>query len=174
MAGKAKPKDIFTQFKVIRIKTDNANSTTLVGGAADDPVIDTNLSIRGGYAWLIHNIEWWLPCEVDAAAAESAVDAVLCTVGGLAALPLLTDKGVISKCTLMTDAVTSGGMGLYQPHNVHFLPALPLAAPNIYLYAASRTNQTGLRDEYVEARLHITTIEMDNALYAELAEVWGY
>lgn len=155
-------KDAFLQFAVVKVTTDAANSTVLV-----QATLETGLSIRGGLAWLIHLLEWFLPHQ---AATLADMSGVLCTVKGLTALPALGDKGVLSRA----DWVSNSASEMWQPHRQSFLPPVPIASPSLTLYAKSTADVAGLRGKEAHCRIGYTCITLDAALYQEIAEVWGW
>lgn len=166
--GKEKARDLFMQFAAVRVLLDGADSSTLVEGK-----VPTGLSVRGGLIWLIHQVEWMLPNHLLTQASVE-LEAAVCTVAGLAAMPQIHEKGVVAVdiegCLLLTEGMT------YFRHPVKdgFLPPVPLAAPNLSIYAKSGVDDANVRGEAVIARVGFTTAPLTNDVYAEIAETWGY
>lgn len=146
--------------------TDAADSSTL-----EETTINTGLSIRGAMIWLVHKVEIiWPRFTVD----EADLTACLCTVGGLAAMPSMADRGVIWKSQRTLEAGAAGRS--YEPlkESEGYLPPIPLAAPSISIYLATATDQTELRAKMIQIRVGFTTAPLDAQAYTEIAETWGW
>lgn len=163
----ANSKDLYMQFADVSVNLDSSNTTTLVEGN-----VNTGLSIRGGLVWLIHLIEIiFAEGETTASVTQNIA---LSTTPDLAAMPDLGDAGVICKAEKQVILVTSGVAFNLQPSAFHYLPPIPLAAPQISIYANTTADNSPLRGDLVEARIGFTTVPLDSALYAEIAETWGW
>lgn len=170
MAKFATTKDLYMNFKDVEVDLDSTTSTaTLV-----EAETDTGLTIRGGLVWLLHLIEWYF--SDDAAAASVTQIACLSTVAGQATMPELTDKGTIAKAQSAFQFATGVGFqfGLMQPFAQHYLPPIPIASPQICLYAKTNVDNSNLDGDTIRARIGFTTAPLDNAMYTEIAETWGW
>lgn len=165
--AKADPSDLYMNFADISVDLDAANSASLVEGQ-----FKTGLSVRGQLAWIVHSIEVYF---ADAAVATSIQELAVCTVGELATMPDLGDKGVIHKCReRLLYAGAAFAAAVYRPYGKEFLPPVPLASPNLSVYAKTAADDANLRGETIEVRLGFTTVPMDSKLVLEIAETWGY
>lgn len=164
--GKATSKDLYMQFLDVSVLLDGSDIRTLVSGK-----VDTGLSIRGELAFLIHKIEVLFATGQDTGGLQTVS---LCTLGSLAAMPDLGGQGVLCKAERGLAWATSGITQITGPTALHYLPPLPLAAPEIHVYAQGDTDISALRGQKIEARLGFTTIPLDAAMYTEIAETWGW
>jgi len=166
----ATARDLYVNFAVAKSAYDAANTTTLMHAT-----IETGLSIRGGLAWLIHFIDFWFAPNNGANAHTQSL--ALSTRRDLAAMPGLGDQGLIDRCDTYFLYSTAIGQGWYpdlRPVRRPFLPPIPIASPAITLYNVVSINEGSLQGKEVIARIGFTTVPMSNALYTEIAEVWGW
>lgn len=152
------------QFKYIDVAS-GADASVLAEGTAA-----TGLSIRGQYAWLIHELQFDAPKPPDGA--DFYLNACLSVVGGETAMPELDDKGVIEKFTSYGLFTTSG----YQvkewcPRKVTWQPPVIIASPQLSMYVQG-TNDAALNSKTYRMRIGYTTIPMSQSEYLEIAETW--
>lgn len=166
MPKKALARDMYMQFKDVSVEYDGSDSSVLVEGQ-----VDTGLSVRGQLIWLVHLVEFFF---ADDEGASQAQYVRICTRRGLVVLPDIGDNGVISGAERQLVVITSGTGFTMQPLVNHYLPPIPLASPQLSIYAETRTNEVTLRGDTVEARLGFTTAPLDSAAYTEIAETWGW
>lgn len=163
----ATTRDLYVQFKSIE-GVYGANATTL-----QEDTVDTGLSIRGGLVWCIHFIEWWTHMGFTSPNLQT-YDLVLSTVPGQAALPALGDRGTIGYYSGRTYLNTSGAGLIHQPHMQQLLPPVPIAAPQLVLYAQCGADLAGDRNQPFAVRIGFTTAPLSAAMYTEIAETWGW
>lgn len=165
MTKQNNPTDVFMQFAAL------AGVWPAVTTVLTEVALKTGLSIRGGLMWLIHRIEFLteLPRTSDSEVAVS-----LSVRDGLVALPQLDDPGCLAELSVSQYYVTSGGNILQLPFAQHFLPPIPLAAPNLSLYFMSSPDQPTLDGTKIRCRVGYTTSPLDAKSYAEIAETWAY
>jgi len=166
-AAELKHKDVFMQFKDFRISLDAADSSTLVTVS-----FDTGLSVRGQLMWLCHLVEVWNP--VRAFANPVICEMALSTRAGLAVFPEIGDPGLIFKESHAGHVITTGGQTTRDPHQLRFLPPIPLAAPNLSMYAQMDADEAAYRGVLLTARMGYTTTPLDAGAYVEIAETWGW
>lgn len=165
MPKEPKPTDVFMQFAAF---SGVWPGVTTVLSTAD---LKTGLSIRGGIMWLIHMVEL-----ITAAPNLNGihVQVSLSVRDALTVFPKLDDPGVLAHMEMEAHFNTSGRMIWGFPMVSHFLPPIPLAAPNLSLYWQSSADDAGLDGEDVIARVGYTTSPLDAKAYAEIAETWAY
>ena len=170
MAKKETSKDLFMQFA----------SIAGVLGAADSSVLQafqlpTGLSVRGGLLWLVHAVQFFHPMHKSLAVGAQGIRLSLSTHVNEATLPGLEDPGVIAVCLPFLQQITAeNAYGYSGPgEDQHYLPPVPLAAPVLTLYAESNADEMNLWSAPVGVRIGYTTSPLDEASYAEIAEVWG-
>jgi hypothetical protein len=163
----ATSKDLYMQFKGHESAWDGSNTTTLV-----EKEMDTGLSIRGGLVWLIHMVEWFITATLSTDLTHHR--ACLNSVAGQTSLPTLTAIGTLAYVDVIGKCVSSGGGFVSMPIAEKFLPPVPFAKPNLSLYCAMSGNIAAMQGEDVLARICFTTEELDQAMYQEIAEVWGW
>jgi len=165
------PKDIFMQFAALRVALDGVATQTL-----KEAKLNTGLSIRGGLIWLIHRIEFIADGILTAAGVSGRLWEALSTLPNQALLPELDDKGCLAQMVRIAEAAAaSDGIGSsIMPKVFHFLPPIPLAAPSLSFYAKTGLHIASMVDEVQTCRIGFTTAPLDQGLYAEIAEVWGY
>lgn len=165
----AKAKDLYMNFANVLLSYDASNSATLVSAK-----VDTGLSIRGGLVWLIHFIDFWF--ANDPSAGHVTQQMALSTVNGLAAMPEITDKGLIERVDLQSFYYTAAGFqyGVGARKKENHLPPIPMASPQVVLYAKTAADITTIRGDAIKCRIGFTTAELDAAMYTEIAEVWGW
>jgi hypothetical protein len=166
MAGTSR--DLYMQFKDISVALNASDSSYLV---TDE--MDTGLSIRGQLVWLIHLIEVFFQYTTGGSGAQ-VINFALSTVADLAALPALGDKGCLIVAQKEMAIATNGISYFNAPQQLKYLPPIPLAAPNLSIYAQTTADVSTLRSTTIKARLGFTTAPLDNAMYTEIAEVWGW
>lgn len=161
------PRDLFLNFMDLTAKYDATDSSSL-----EETEFGTGLTIRGGLAFLIHQVEVIFPTF----AADNDQLCMLCTEKGKSAIGAnqFGDKGVIAYFQRQWAYVTSGGGVIDTPMIARFMPPVPVAAPNISVYLKTSADEAALRAAPVGVRLGFTTVELDPALYTEVAETWGY
>lgn len=165
MAKAPTPTDVFMQFAAWSLVWPGV--TTVLTEAA----IKTGLSIRGGIMWLIHMVEL---INVNPSVDANAVDVSLSVRDGLNVLPQLDDPGCLAQMRQVATLSTNGRSLSLLPHTAHFLPPIPLAAPNLSLYAVSSIDDAALDGDEVVVRVGYTTSPLDARSYAEIAETWAY
>jgi len=158
--------DLYMQFAALSVILNGTNAQTLV-----EAMIHTGLSIRGGLAWLIHQVEVFCPVGTLAGAEELYV--AVAGIPSLGAMPELNDKGVLVRVTDAHTMVTNGMSQQYMPWVRHFLPPVPYAGPKMCVYARTRDDEAPYRGLVVRARICFTTVPIDSKMYAELAETWA-
>lgn len=159
------PSDMYMNFLDATVTLDSANSSTL-----ESTEIATGLSIRGGLAFLIHLVEIVWP-DVQA---DDHLLAGLSTKSGETSVPSLGDTGCISSFAMNYERVTQGINRCPQTQQLSYLPPIPLASPKIVAYAATNADDAQARSKVVHIRIGFTTVKIDNRLYTELAETWGF
>ncbi len=164
-AKKDSATDMFMNWADISVNLDAADSSVLVEAQRN-----TGLSIRGALLWLIHVVEIYFPRE----GASNELQMAVSTRAGLAVMPLLGDTGVVVKAIHAVNLTVEGASQYTQPVQLRYLPPIPIAAPQLSLYAKSAANIVGLRGDLLEARIGFTTAPLDAAAYTEIAEVWGW
>ena len=158
---------MYMNFMDVSATLDSANSSTLV-----EEEVATGLSIRGGLAFLIHKVEI-IPADIRGTVAEQTLVA-LSTKAGLTTIPELGDSGCILKYE-DTFVYASSGVGFeHGPKHFNYLPPIPLAHPKIVTYVQTIADEASFRSVKVQIRIGFTTIKVDNKMYTELAEVWGF
>ncbi len=162
----AAPKDLYMNFKEITVVTDAANSVTLVEAS-----VDTGLSIRGGFMWLIHLVE--MEFDMPFIGTTHSLYAALSVLKGRAVLPTYGQNGLITRYVRTFEALTSGFTNVQEPNRFSFLPPIPVAAPNLSLYAKSSLDHATLRGKDIHCRIGYTTTKLDSAAFLEIAEAWG-
>lgn len=159
--------DIFMQFKDLSVSLDGAQSHTLV-----EQKFATGLSIRGRLVWLIHMLE--ITMDIAPSATVRGYMS-LSTIPGLPLLPTLGDRGLVAAATNLYSGAAASGWGIVkQPMQLRYFPPIPLAAPELVLYAKTSIDTAAARDADIWCRVGFTTTELTNALVLELAEVWGW
>lgn len=164
---RAGPKDQFLNFLDLTSKFNAADSSNI-----EETTWNTGLSIRAGLAFLIHQLEViFQPFD-----ASNEQILMLATETGKTSLGLTHygDRGVMCMARSRWRVYTQGGGALNQPHVLRWLPPFPIAAPQIVTYLQTSLDEAGLRGQPVGIRLGYTTTEVDGAMYAEIAETWGY
>lgn len=131
----------------------------------------TGMSIRGGLAWLVHLVEI---AFLKGMSVTNHVAVTVSTVANLGAMPDVADKGTLVAGALDHVFTTSGRAFHVRPSAWHFLPPLPIATANISAYAQCESDEVALQLATINGRLGFTTVELDAALYTEIAETWGY
>lgn len=157
--------DLFLQFKTFTI-TAGADATTLA-----ETEVDTGLSIRGEFGWLIHFVEVGF-YGFHAVAADNVLQFGLSIQTGLAAMPAITDKGCISRINLGILYQTSGVAYQRMPMRDPFLPPVIIASPRISGYYAAVVNDAALQNGTQWVRIGYTTIPIDQKMYLEIAETF--
>lgn len=160
-------KDVFMQFKDFRINLDAADSSALV-----EVTVDTGLSVRGQLMWLCHLIEAWNP--IRAFANPVICEMALSTRVGLAVFPEIGDAGLVFKASHAGHVITTGGQTTRDPHQLQYLPPIPLAAPRLSIYAQMDADEAAYRGVLLAARMGYTTTPLDAGAYVEIAETWGW
>lgn len=174
MAAKVMTSDLYAQFFPVRVNLDGADTSTVV-----EAEVPTGLSVRGGRAWLIHNISWWFADlhTMMIAGTVFFMDAYLMTRSRLADVPMYEDQGVIDAWHFSAGVTAGGGEAreavAKSPDRRHFLPPLIVASPRLYLWAQTSSDLAGLRTDPITARLEYTTVELEAATWVEIAETWG-
>lgn len=164
----ANAKDLYMNFKSASLTLNASNSTTL-----EEEEIETRMSIRGEFCWLIHLIEWFFPAPVNSTPLRPR--AALSSQSGLSTFPSLADKGLIALVENYGDVLgTDGGGSVNLPMRTTYLPPIPYANPDAYLYANSVVDSAQLRSAPVAVRIGFTTEDLDNLMYAEIQEVWAW
>lgn len=163
--SQANPTDVFMQFAAIGGVWPGV--TTVLTEVA----LKTGLSIRGGLMWLLHQIEF---ATSQPAANASIMSMALSVRDGLVTMPTIEDPGCLAELTMMRLVTTTGATTWAFPHVQHFLPPIPLAAPNLSLYFRTTTDDSGLDTNRASVRLGYTTTPLDAKAYAEIAETWAY
>lgn len=161
--AKEKPKDLFMQFGSISGNLDAVDSSVLV-----DVTVDTGLSIRGEFIWLLHKIEF----ELDASKANIVHRIALSSIAGLVAMPNVADRGTIARCIVSTRLEVSGLGVIVSPFVFDFMPPIPLAAPQLTAYAAGSADDAGSQGKSFNVRWGYTTLPISRDVYLEIAEVW--
>lgn len=165
--GKKTSTDKFMQFGVIK---------GVLTSSSDDLVsanLNTNLSIRGGLAWLIHVVEFIFEGSLFSAA-FSSFDMSLSTVKGETVIPDIDDKGVIAFSRFISQYASSGAYNPgAMPKVLSFLPPVPIASPNLTLYGKCSTDAAAMDATAFKCRFGFTTISLDDGMYTEIAETWG-
>ena len=167
--GKAKTNlDMFLQFAGLKGRTDAVDTTRLT-----ETHVKTGLSIRGQLVWLLHLVE-----EQDEVVPVTGVEGLLhwgvSTIQGLATMPSITDKGCVVRGRTLLSYQTTGMTSRMTPFALHYLPPVPVAAPELSLYVQMSVNHLTWIDIAVNVRLGFTTAPLDAAMYTEIAEVWGW
>lgn len=166
--AKFAPKDLFMNFFPMTVLLDAANSTVLV--ELERP---TGLHIRGELMFAVHLIEVGVQI-VPVAGANILVDWALSTVPGLAALPVLGDRGLVAWGQRGISLVTEGESNWQLPVAHRYLPPIPVAASQLSLYAAASADHASLRTLPLRLRMGFTTTPLDAAAYTEVAETWAW
>jgi len=165
MAKKEAPRDLYMQFK--DVSGQMAASATTLNEREPAP----GMSIRGMLAFLIHKIEIWSP---DWGTNTRGGTFALSTISGLAAMPSLSDKGLLCKVKSDVFFVTNGAGYVESPIQLGYLPPVPLVAPNISMYCIADQAHADINGKEIEARICFTTVPLDAAMYTEIAETWGW
>lgn len=158
--------DEYAQFKDLVVTLDGSNSTTLV-----EVQHDTNLSVRGGFIWEMHALEYII--EGISLGAVMRTQWALSTQKGKAAIPELGDTGLYARGEYVQIMTTSGAIASIWPQWFVWAPAIPCASPNLSMYAKTSVDAAAVRGTKIRARLHYTTKKTDANVYTELAELWG-
>lgn len=155
------------QFKGLCVSLDASDTTTLV--SAD---VDTGLSLRGGIAWLVHAIDVAWMDAVEAVAVVYSV--ALSTLKGQAVIPDLLAPGCVYRWNLQSTMLTSGRSDIHLQRREVFGPPVPLATPNLTIYASTQVDVAAARGDEIQIRIGYTTIPLEPAIFQEIAEVWGW
>jgi len=144
-------------------------------GAASDTVVEdelpTGLTIRGGYAWLIHFFEMQFT-GLNGFTADIGVWSALSVTQGLAALPNIDDAGTISRIDMDLHLTTSGVFAHRRTLRDPFLPPLIIANPKLSVYIGTTSDQAGFQNQECFYRIGYTTVPIDQRSYLEIAETW--
>lgn len=167
MMAKAAPSDLYMNFMDLTVAMNSTNSSTLVTES-----VSTGLSVRSGLAWLIHKVEV-IPGDINGAA-TAVVRTALSTRKDLTTIPALGDKGCILQMDMGILYSATGNSRHQTPIPYNYLPPIPLAAPTLNVYAQTTADTATQRGKDVKVRIGFTTQEIDNKLYLELAETWGF
>jgi hypothetical protein len=89
-------------------------------------------------------------------------------------MPIAGDDGTIMYCERQTFLTTSGAMDTTWPKRYPFLPPVPIAAPELHLYAMVATNIAALYGDTVHGRFGFTTAPAEVGMALEIHEVWGW
>lgn len=156
-------RDLFMQFKYIQATT-GADASTLTEGTAS-----TGLSVRGGYAWLIHEVSVDIPKPSET---DTYLNIVLAVLNGQGTMPDIDDKGVIERWSHYVQITTSGLSSKFvAPEVRRFQPPIIIANPTLSLYVQG-SNDAALNNKAFKVRIGYTTIPMDQEQYLEIAETW--
>jgi hypothetical protein len=166
MGKKAVHTDLYMNWFPLGILTNGVDSTIL-----SEQQHNTGMSIRGGLLWLIHMIEWSFPRSTQI---THALTVGISTVSGLGAMPALAAQGTIALLRHIQYLVTSGMSRWQQPDVQRWLPPMPLASSKISVYFISSIDDAAHRDWQLEGRIGFTTVPMEESLYVEIAETWGW
>jgi len=143
--------------------------------AASDTLVEeelpTGLTIRGGYAWLIHFFEFQFS-GLNGYTADIGVWSALSVTQGLAALPNIDDAGTISRIDLDLFFTTSGGWCEPRTRRDAFLPPLIIANPKLSVYLGATSDMAGFQNQECFFRIGYTTVPIDQRSYLEIAETW--
>lgn len=157
--------DLFMQFATVALTT-GADSTTLT-----EEELPTGLTIRGGYAWLVHFVEVGMP-GLHAFAADNVMQVALSVRQGESAMPEIDDAGTISKITASCLYQTSGVSVVQNPMRDPFLPPVIICNPKLSMYWQSTVNDAAVQSTVVRMRIGYTTVAVDKQTYMEIAETW--
>lgn len=157
--------DLFMQFAAGRL-TAGANSGTLV-----EEVISTGLSIRGGYAWLIHFVEVMFT-RSDSADADNIRKVAFSVRQGEALLPEIDDAGTIARIDRAILYAASGVVQVPELMRYAMLPPVVIANPKVSVYYEDQTDDAPFRNLEIPFRIGYTTIPIDQKMYLEVAETW--
>jgi hypothetical protein len=161
-------KDVLCNLFGIEGQTHETNATTLY-----EEQIGTGVSLMGEKAWLIHQIEWYW--EKAALGESHALEAALSFRKGLTTMPGMASVGTISKYKHLVYIAGASGMAcIDQPHVVPFPVPFPFIKPNISLYVQCDADSANLRGKEVAVRIHFTTVKLDDDIYKEVLEGWGF
>lgn len=166
MAKRTTLTDDLMQFASVEVLLDAVNVTTLVTSR-----LDTNMSVRGTMAWRLHRLDLRMPFSL---ASSHALAVGLSTRAGLTAVPTFTQRGCIQRWDAEWEAPAPGSIYTMFPVVDMFVPAVPLAAPAIHIYAATDVHLDELRGLKCAVRLGFTTEELDGDMRQELLDVWGW
>lgn len=161
--AKEKPKDLFMQFAAVTVPLDGTDTSVL-----QESRIDTGLSIRGEFIWLIHLIEM----DLTQKDADGSITAVLSSVPNQASLPTIVDRGTVTWMKLGTKFDTEGRSVIESPKKAIYLPPIPYASPTLSLYAKTSAHEAGIIGAVQECRIGYTTLPITKEIYLEIAEVW--
>jgi len=148
--------------------------TSPAGGSVGDLMeaeASTGLSIRGGFVWLIHMVQFFFLEEIRIP--DMKLEIALSTRKGLPTMPRPQDSGYIAGRMEAAYAVTTGAWLHGYPLDQHFLPPMPLASPTISAYYQTEGTQ-GRENAEWWARVGFTTAPLTPAVYTEIAEPWGW
>lgn len=172
-------KDLYTQWVAIDGAFDSSSLSNM-----SETNMQTNLSVRGKLVWLIHALEFSFDFNDGAifSGGGASCDVALCTRGGLATMPQHNDPGVIQKFNwgimlleVGTPADQAVGLAEYLfPKKFTYMPPVPIAAGALSLYAQCRVTPAAFNDNLVNVRIAFTTEELDEKMYVEISEVWGW
>lgn len=147
----------------------------IVSAAASNTLVETELptglTIRGGFAWLIHFVEFTF-AEIQAASTDQTLQFALSVRQGESAVPKITDSGTISRINLAILYQTSGVVIQSQTIRDPFLPPVIVANPKLSAYFATGTDEAGFRSKTFRFRIGYTTVPIDQRMYLEIAETW--
>ena len=163
--GKPSHRDLYLNFKDITLLLDGSDSSTVV----TQPV-PSGLSIRGALIWLVHLVE----CSVPQTNVSFTAKVALSTVSELLAVPNIGDRGCLFRFDWGAYLATEGMHGFFYPLQLRYFPPVPIAAPELTLYAATGADVASLQGKPLQMRLGFTTAPLDAAAYTEIAETWGY
>lgn len=158
--------DLFMQYYPIKVTT-AANAATVV-----ETEFSTGLSIRGQFAWLIHNVEVHFN-GVMGLAADNGVNLVLSTVTGSTSLPTVDEPGTICRVGWTFPLTTSGLIAVPNPTIWRSLPPTIIAAPKLYVYIGCGVDTANFQSIDWYARIGYTTVPLDVPMYLEIAETFN-
>lgn len=167
--GSANARDAFMNYAAWA--TVSADLATLRSGT-----LNTGLSIRGGLAWLLHKVEAYLSTIIPITETDQSesIQVAVSTIPNQAGIPDWTSQGTVDYWNIESNVrlTTSGAWQTLfrQPLESVHLPPVPLASPQLVGYAISDRAHTAA----VTFRVQFTTQTLDQALYQEIAEVWGW
>lgn len=159
--------DLFMQFASV-ITTFGAATNALFEAS-----VQTGLSVRGQLAWLIHQVEFFMPWGPAWAAAGASMQMALSTRLASAVIPRPEDPGFIAGQQSGAERATEGGNAGVTPLVSRYLPPVPIAAPQLSFYIESAADVPAWQNESCVARIAYTTVPIEVPLYTELLEVWG-
>lgn len=165
MGKEQKPTDVFMQFATLEGVWPGVTT------GLTEAKLKTGLSIRGGLMWLVHMVEL---ITTQPSVSGNRAQVSLSVREDLVTTPRLSDAGCIAEFMQHCLFAASGRSIGQFPKVAHFLPPVPLAAPNLSLYWVSSADDVALDGLPVIARVGYTTSPLDARSYAEIAETWAY